>query len=214
MKRLFKMIPMLVTVVLLAVLFIVSALPDIALAAKSNLELKIRAADVEVVSTTTSEVAADYESSVYTVTINEKNGNWTVSIFSKIGNNIGHNPIKLYLPDLDYGNITLDIDSASFQCRAIKSGDITATISNSSIDYVLPRGFSGSFKAGVANNNFELTSKDKYKDSKVTITNGGSAVISLPHYFTKKGWTATYTNGTQANVIEVISSDYGYIDIK
>ncbi|QTL97455.1 hypothetical protein GM661_05390 [Iocasia frigidifontis] len=214
MKRLFKMIPMFVMVVLLADLFIVLALPDIALAAKSNLELKIRAADVEVVSTTTSEVAADYESSVYTVTINEKNGNWTVSIFSKIGNNIGQNPIKLYLPDLDYGNITLDIDSASFQCRAIKFGDIIATISNSSIDYVLPRGFSGSFKAGVANSNFELTSKDKYKDSKVTITNGGSAVISLPHYFTKKGWTATYTNGTQANVIEVISSDYGYIEIK
>lgn len=215
MKGLFKMIPMLVIVVLLAVSFTVSASADTDADAKTNLDLIVRSAAVEVVSTTASEVTADYDSSVYTVTISEGKGNWTVSISSKIGNNTGNEPVKLYLPEVNYGNASLDIDSAyfEFKCGAIKSGDITATISSASIHYVLPSGFSGSFKAEVEDSNFELVSKDKYTNSKVTITNDDSSVISVPIYFTKNGRTSTYTNGTQANVIEVISF-YGYIDIK
>ena len=181
---------------------------------KPSLSLDVSSAAVNVLAATDNKISAEYNSDVYSVDINEQGNDWKVSISCKTRTNTNDETIKLYIPDVDYGDVSLSADSGHLTCDSIRSGNIVGDFNMASVFLTLPAGFTGSVDATANSGYFQLISRDDFKNTTTTITdNGDWGEIYKPKDFTENGNTATFTNGTGAIAIQVTRKGSGVMGI-
>ena len=181
---------------------------------KPSLSLDVSSAAVNVLAATDNKISAEYNSDVYSVDINEQGNDWKVSISCKTRTNTNDETIKLYIPDVDYGDVSLSADSGHLTCDLIKSGNIVGDFNMASVFLTLPEGFTGSVDATANSGYFQLISRDDFKNTTTTITdNGDWGEIYKPKDFTENGNIATFTNGTGAIAIQVTRKGSGVMGI-
>lgn len=183
-------------------------------AIKPSLALDIRSAAVDLQVATNDKISAEYNSSVYNVEINDQGNDWKVNISCKTKTNTNTETIVLYIPDVNYSDIIMNVDSAYLTSAIIKSGNIIGNFNTASVLLTLPKGFNGSLDATATSGYFELISKDDFINTNATIIDDGElGEIYAPKDFIKNGDTFTFTNGTQNNVIKVTRKGTGVIGI-
>lgn len=181
---------------------------------KSSLTLNIKSAAVTLESAANNKISAKYNSNVYNVEINNQNNDWKVNISCKTRSNTNTETIKLFIPNVSYSNINMNIDSAYLTSSIIKSGNIIGNFNTASVLLTLPKGFNGSLDATVTSGYFELISKDNFNNTNTTIIdNGEIGEVYAPKNFIKSGDIFTFTNGTQNNMIKVTRKGTGVIGI-
>ena len=167
---------------------------------RPSLSLNVSSAAVNVLAATDNKISAEYNSDVYTVEINEQGNDWRVSVSCKTKTNTNDETIKLYIPDVDYGDVNLSADSGHLTCDLIRSGNIVGNFNMASVFLTLPEGFAGKVDATANSGYFQLISQDDFKNTTTTITdNGNWGEIYWPKNFKESGNLATFTEGTGAN---------------
>ncbi len=183
-------------------------------AGRPSLSLDVSSAAVNVLAATDNKISAEYNSEVYTVEINEQGNDWRVSVSCKTKTNTNDETIKLYIPDVDYGDVNLSADSGHLTCALIRSGNIVGSFNMASVFLTLPAGFAGKVDATANSGYFQLISQDDFKNTTATITDNGSwGEIYRPKSFKESGNLATFTDGTGANVIQVTRKGSGVMGI-
>ena len=181
---------------------------------RPSLLMDVSSAAVNVLAATDNKISAEYNNDVYTVEINEQGDDWKVSISCKTKTNTNDETIKLYIPDVDYGDVNLSADSGHLTCDIIRSGNIVGNFNMASVFLTLPEGFSGSVNAIADSGYFQLVSQDDFKNTTTTITdNGDWGEIYKPKNFKENGNTYTFTHGTGANTIRVTRKGSGAMGI-
>ena len=181
---------------------------------RPSLSLNVSSAAVNVLAATDNKISAEYNSDVYTVEINEQGNDWRVSVSCKTKTNTNDETIKLYIPDVDYGDVNLSADSGHLTCDLIRSGNIVGNFNMASVFLTLPEGFAGKVDATANSGYFQLISQDDFKNTTTTITdNGNWGEIYWPKNFKESGNLATFTEGTGANVIQVTRKGSGAMGI-
>ena len=143
-------------------------------AGRPSLSLDVSSAAVNVLAATDNKISAEYNSEVYTVEINEQGNDWRVSVSCKTKTNTNDETIKLYIPDVDYGDVNLSADSGHLTCALIRSGNIVGSFNMASVFLTLPAGFAGKVDATANSGYFQLISQDDFKNTTATITDNGS----------------------------------------
>ncbi len=183
-------------------------------AGRPSLSLAVSGAAVNVLAAENDTISAEYNRDVYTVNISQQNRDWKVLISCKTSTNINDETIKLYLPNVDYGDVKLKADNGYLTCGLIRSGHIVGNFNMASVFLTLPEGFSGSVNAIANSGYFQLVSRDDFKNTTTTITdNGDWGEIYKPTNFKENGNTSTFTNGTGANIIQVTRKGTGVMGI-
>ena len=188
--------------------------PQLDTEGKPSLTLDVSSCAVNVLPATDNKISAEYNSNVYDVKIDESDDSKKVSISCKTSTNTNDETIKLYIPDIDYGEVSLTADSAHLTYDFIRSGNIAGNFNMASVFLTLPEGFNGSLNAVANSGYFQLISKDDFKDTTTTITNSGDwGEIYTPKNFTESNGNYTFTNGTGNNVINVTRKGSGVMGI-
>lgn len=178
------------------------------------LALDIRDSAVTVETATDGQITADYNSDIYNVVIDTGTDTWKVNVSSKLQSNTNDDPIILYLPDVEYSDISMNITSAYFACSSIKAGNIIGNYKTAAVYLTLPTNYVGSLDAAVTSGYFQLISKDDFGNTNTSIIDDGEfGEVYVPKNFTKEGNVFTYTNGTEQNVIKVARRGMGVIGI-
>ena len=181
---------------------------------RPSLSLDVSSAAVNVRAATDNQISAEYNRDVYTVNISQQNRDWKVSISCKTSMNTHDEAIRLYLPNVDYGDVKLKADNGYLTCGLIRSGHIVGNFNMASVFLTLPEGFSGSVNAIANSGYFQLVSRDDFKNTTTTITdNGDWGEIYKPTNFKENGNTSTYTDGTGANIIQVTRKGSGVMGL-
>jgi beta-lactamase regulating signal transducer with metallopeptidase domain len=181
---------------------------------RPSLSLDVSSAAVNVLAATDNQISAEYNRDVYTVNISQQNRDWKVSISCKTSMNTNDETIRLYLPNVDYGDVKLKTDNGYMACGLIRSGNIAGNFNMASVFLTLPEGFSGSVNAIANSGYFRLVSQDDFKNTTTTITdNGDWGEIYKPKNFKENGNTSTFTDGTEANTIRVTRKGSGVMGI-
>ena len=181
---------------------------------RPSLSLDVSSAAVNVLAATDNQILAEYNSDVYTVHVSQQNHDWKVSISCKTSTNTNDETIKLYLPNVDYGDVKLKADNGYLTCGLIRSGNIVGNFNMASVFLTLPEGFSGSVNAIANSGYFQLVSQDDFKNTTTTITdNGDWGEIYKPKNFKENGNTSTFADGTGANTIRVTRKGSGVMGI-
>ena len=181
---------------------------------KPSLTLDVSSCAVNVLPAADDKISAEYNSSIYDVKIDESDDSRTVSVSCKTSTNTNEETIKLYIPDIDYGEVSLSADSAHLTCDFIKSGNIAGNFNMASVFLTLPEGFHGSLNAVANSGYFQLISKDDYKNTTTAITDDGDwGELYAPENFTESNGNYTFTNGTGNNVINVTRKGSGVMGI-
>ena len=182
----------------------VDAMETLRTADISSLSLNIINASVNVLSAPKNEkIHAEFSEAIYKVDIfiDAQKDEWTVSVSSKA--NPKNETVTLYLPDISYDNVKLNVNTGYLDCGNFKSGNITGNFNMSYVLLTLPEGFAGSVDAA-ASGCFQLVFKDDFKNTSASIATSGECVISKPQSFKKNG--NTYTEGSASNVIKITQS--------
>ena len=188
--------------------------PQLDTEGKPSLTLDVSSCAVNVLPATDNKISAEYNSNVYDVKIDESDDSRKVSISCKTSTNTNDETIKLYIPDIDYGEVSLTADSAHLTYDFIRSGNIAGNFNMASVFLTLPEGFNGSLNAVANSGYFQLISKDDFKNTTTTITNSGDwGEIYTPKNFTESNGNYTFTNGTGNNVINVTRKGSGVMGI-
>ncbi len=181
---------------------------------RPSLSLDVSSAAVNVLAATDNQISAEYNRDVYTVNISQQNRDWKVSISCKTSMNTNDETIRLYLPNVDYGDVKLKTDNGYMACGLIRSGNIAGNFNMASVFLTLPEGFSGSVNAIANSGYFRLVSQDDFKNTTTTIIdNGDWGEIYKPKNFKENGNTSTFTDGTEANTIRVTRKGSGVMGI-
>ncbi len=181
---------------------------------RPSLSLDVSSAAVNVLAATDNQISAEYNRDVYTVNISQQNRDWKVSISCKTSMNTNDETIRLYLPNVDYGDVKLKTDNGYMACGLIRSGNIAGNFNMASVFLTLPEGFSGSVNAIANSGYFQLVSQDDFKNTTTTIIdNGDWGEIYKPKNFKENGNTSTFTDGTEANTIRVTRKGSGVMGI-
>ena len=181
---------------------------------RPSLSLDVSGAAVNVLAAENDTISAEYNRDVYTVNISQQNRDWKVSISCKTSTNTNDETIRLYLPNVDYGDVKLKADNGYLTCGLIRSGNIVGNFNMASVFLTLPEGFSGSVNAIANSGYFQLVSRDDFKNTTTTITdNGDWGEIYKPKNFKENGNTSTFTDGTGANTIRVTRKGSGVMGI-
>ena len=188
--------------------------PQLDTEGKPSLTLDVSSCAVNVLPATDNKISAEYNRNVYDVKIDESDDSRKVSISCKTSTNTNDETIKLYIPDIDYGEVSLTADSAHLTYDFIRSGNIAGNFNMASVFLTLPEGFNGSLNAVANSGYFQLISKDDFKNTTTTITNSGDwGEIYTPKNFTESNGNYTFTNGTGNNVINVTRKGSGVMGI-
>ncbi len=181
---------------------------------RPSLSLDVSSAAVSVLAAENDTISAEYNRDVYTVNISQQNRRWKVSISCKTSTNTNDDTIRLYLPNVDYGDVKLKADNGYLTCGLIRSGNIVGNFNMASVFLTLPEGFSGSVNVIANSGYFQLVSQDDFKNTTATITdNGDWGEIYKPKNFKENGNTSTFTDGTGANTIRVTRKGSGVMGI-
>lgn len=184
-----------------------------------NLTVEINSAAVTVQKATDGKISIDeYDSSVFSVTINQDETDWKVDIHSIINPNEGNPPLTLYLPEQSYNNIITNVKYGHFDNKVgvFKSGNLTGTYHMGSVYHTLPLDFNGNVTINAEGGMTQITSKDDYANSNVTLTNAGqdwTAFVYAPSKFVKSTDKKiyTYTDGTAINTFKLTLTGQGVI---
>ena len=188
--------------------------PQLDTEGKPSLTLDVSSCAVNVLPATDNKISAEYNSNVYDVKIDESDDSRKVSISCKTSTNTNDETIKLYIPDIDYGEVSLTADSAHLTYDFIRSGNIAGNFNMASVFLTLPEGFNGSLNAVANSGYFQLISKDDFENTTTTITDSGDwGEIYTPKNFTESNGNYTFTNGTGNNVINVTRKGSGVMGI-
>ncbi len=183
-------------------------------AGRPSLSMDVSSAAVNVLASADGKLSAEYNSDVYTVDISEQGDQWNISISCNANSNTNDEIIKLYIPDVNYGNVNLNVDSGHLTCGLIRSGNIAGNFNMASVFLTLPKGFTGSVDATANSGYFQLISQDDFRNTATTITDHGDwGEIYKPKDFKENGNTATFTDGTRNNVIRVTRQGSGVMGI-
>ncbi len=184
---------------------------------RPSLSLDVSSAAVNVLAAPRgSKIYAEFNKDVYQVEphIDGQRDIWSVSISCKTNTNNNAETIKLYIPDIAYGDVTLNVDNGHLTCDLIRSGNIVGNFNMASVFLTLPKGFAGSVDATANSGYFQLISQDDFKNTTTTITDNGSwGEIYKPKNFKESGNLAAFTDGTGANVIQVTRKGSGVMGI-
>ena len=182
-----------------------------------NININIQSAGVRIQSAKDNQVTVEYDKNIYKATVENVNGNWAVNVSGKLQNNRNPQMVTIYLPDIIYGNVDLDISTAYAKIQ-LKGGNIKISTNMADVNLELLKDFSGSVSAMVGGGNLELISADNFKNSTVTVTNKADkamgqpmGTVLVPSDFIANGDINTYTNGTKANRIEVTLNKFGEV---
>ncbi len=174
-------------------------------------------AAVDLITTEDKEIAIDYNSTLYKVSVEKESGNSKIHI-SYTGKESVYSSAVMYVPNIIYGDINLQVKTATANFNGVFQdvGNINADVYNSSISYIIPNQFTGGLNAIVSSNCYlDLQSDNGYKNCNVTIKRGEQWLIEdFPDGFTKRNNTFTYSNGTQVGNIKINLKDEGYAVIK
>ena len=163
-----------------------------------------------------SKIYAEFNEDVYQVEprIDGQRDIWSVSISCKTNTNNNAETIKLYIPDIAYGDVTLNVDNGHLTCDLIRSGNIVGNFNMASVFLTLPEGFTGSVDATANSGYFQLISKDDFKNTTTTITDSGDwGEIYKPTDFKENENTYTFADGTGANTIQITRKGTGVMGI-
>lgn len=186
-----------------------------------NLTIEIDSAAVTVQKSTDSKISVDdYDTSVFSVTINQDDKDWKVDIHSIINPNVDNSPLTLYLPEQSYNDIITNVKYGHFDNKTgvFKSGNLTGTYHMGSVYHTLPLDFTGNVTINAEGGMTQVTSKDNYADSDVTLTNDGqkwTAFVYAPSKFAKSAdrKVYTYTDGTAINTFKLTLTGQGVIEM-
>lgn len=183
-------------------------------AGRPTLSLSVSSAAVNVLPAADGKISAEYNSDVYAVAIDGQGSDWNVSVSCKTGTNTNDETIRLYLPDVDYGNVSISVYSGHLTCGMIRSGNIAGSFRMASVFLKLPEDFSGALAATVDSGYFQLISEDDFRNTTTTIIDEGDwGEIYKPEIFQENGNTFTYTEGAGANMIQVRRKGSGVMGI-
>ena len=184
---------------------------------RPSLSLDVRSAAVNVLAAPRgSKIYAEFNEDVYQVEprIDGQRDIWSVSISCKTNTNNNAETIKLYIPDIAYGDVTLNVDNGHLTCDLIRSGNIVGNFNMASVFLTLPEGFTGSVDATANSGYFQLISKDDFKNTTTTITDSGDwGEIYKPTDFKENENTYTFADGTGANTIQITRKGTGVMGI-
>lgn len=85
--------------------------PQLDTEGKPSLTLDVSSCAVNVLPATDNKISAEYNSDVYDVKIDESDDSRKVSISCKTSTNTNDETIKLYIPDINYGEVSLTADT-------------------------------------------------------------------------------------------------------
>ncbi len=181
---------------------------------RPSLSMSVSSAAVNVLAAEGSTISAEYDPGVYQVAIDQQSGDWKVSISCKTRSNTDTSTIKLYLPDVAYGNVNLSVDSGHLTCGLFRSGSLAGSFRTASVFLTLPKGFTGSVDAVTDSGYFQLVSLDDFRNASVTILDQSEwGEIDKPKGFQTNGNTSTYTDGTGATSIRLTSKGSGLLGV-
>ena len=184
---------------------------------RPSLSLDVSSAAVNVLAAPRgSKIYAEFNEDVYQVEprIDGQRDIWSVSISCKTNTNNNAETIKLYIPDIAYGDVTLNVDNGHLTCDLIRSGNIVGNFNMASVFLTLPEGFTGSVDATANSGYFQLISKDDFKNTTTTITDSGDwGEIYKPTDFKEDENTYTFADGTGANTIQITRKGTGVMGI-
>lgn len=180
-----------------------------------NLDIRIQTAMVTVKPASDNQVTVEYDTKIFNAAVKNVDGNWSVDISSEMQYTNNAPMVTLYLPEYQYGNVNLDIETATMNFP-VKSGNITSRSHVSNVEIYLQEGFTGSLTHVLEGGNLFINSANEFNNSKVKITNDAdiTGTVLVPNRFTKNGKAYTYSNGTQSNVIDITLKEFGVVSLQ
>lgn len=171
-------------------------------------------ASVDLSPTSDNQIAIDYPSTLYKVSIENKDNNYKIYI-SYIGTYSKYSGAVLYIPEVIYGTINLQVDESTVSFNRVFQNvkAINANMKNSCLFYTIPANFTGTLNAIVPDCYVELGSDNEYKNCDVTISNCAT-FGSIADGFTKQGNSLKYSNGKQTGIINIDLKNGGYMSME
>ncbi|NMS89233.1 peptidase, M56 family protein [Clostridioides difficile] len=154
---------------------------------------------VEILPSSSNEITASYDGEYYDVHITKENGKWIVRISGKVSLMGKTDFVKLYVPDVKR---VMNVK--------VRNGDFSYNLPNNCTDVI---------NINAANAGIQFTSKNKYDNSKISLTATDKNfliydLLVYPNYFTKTDTGFKHKKGTEATQIAITLTGYTDVEFK
>lgn len=154
---------------------------------------------VEILPSSSNEIEASYDGEYYDVHITKENGKWIVRISGKVSLMGKTDFVKLYVPNV--------------------KRVMNVKVRNGDFSYDLPNNCTDVININAANAGIQFTSKNKYDNSKISLTATDKNfliydLLVYPNYFTKTDTGFKYRKGTEATQIGISLTGYTDVEFK
>lgn len=154
---------------------------------------------LEILPSSSNEIKASYDGEYYDVHITKENGKWIVRISGKVSLMGKTDFVKLYVPNV--------------------KRVMNVKVRNGDFSYNLPANCTDIININAANAGIQFTSKNKYDNSKISLTATDKNfliydLLVYPNYFTKTDTGFKYKKGTEATQIAISLTGYTDVEFK
>lgn len=154
---------------------------------------------LEILPSSSNEIEASYDGEYYDVHITKENGKWIVRISGKVSLMGNTDFVKLYVPNV--------------------KRVMNVKVRNGDFSYDLPNNCTDVINIDAANGGIQFTSKNKYDNSKISLTATDKDfliydLLVYPNYFTKTDTGFNYKKGTEATQIGISLTGYTDVEFK
>lgn len=154
---------------------------------------------LEILPSSSNEIKASYDGEYYDVHITKENGKWIVRISGKVSLMGKTDFVKLYVPNV--------------------KRVMNVKVRNGDFSYNLPDNCTDIININAANAGIQFTSKNKYDNSKISLTATDKNfliydLLVYPNYFTKTDTGFKYKKGTEATQIAISLTGYTDVEFK
>ncbi len=154
---------------------------------------------LEILPSSSNEIKASYDGEYYDVHITKENGKWIVRISGKVSLMGKTDFVKLYVPNV--------------------KRVMNVKVRNGDFSYNLPDNCTDVININAANAGIQFTSKNKYDNSKISLTATDKNfliydLLVYPNYFTKTDTGFKYKKGTEATQIAISLTGYTDVEFK
>lgn len=154
---------------------------------------------LEILPSSSNEIEASYDGKYYDVHITKENGKWIVRISGKVSLMGNTDFVKLYVPNV--------------------KRVMNVKVRNGDFSYDLPNNCTDIINIDAANGGIQFTSKNKYDNSKISLTATDKDfliydLLVYPNYFTKTDTGFNYKKGTEATQIGISLTGYTDVEFK
>ncbi|NJJ35452.1 peptidase, M56 family protein [Clostridioides difficile] len=154
---------------------------------------------LEILPSSSNEIKASYDGEYYDVHITKENGKWIVRISGKVSLMGKTDFVKLYVPNV--------------------KRVMNVKVRNGDFSYNFPTNCTDIININAANAGIQFTSKNKYDNSKISLTATDKNfliydLLVYPNYFTKTDTGFKYKKGTEATQIAISLTGYTDVEFK